>query len=39
VRLQRHIPAPLELAGHQPIAGIDSIVLSACMRGLEACLL
>lgn len=33
------VPAPLKLAGHQAISGIDSIVLSAGMRGLIACLL
>src|SRR6266851_2574062 len=34
--LQCLVPAPLELAGHQTIGGIDSIVLPARMRGLEA---
>ena len=37
--LQRLVPAPLELASHQTIGGIDSIVLPARMRGLEARLL
>src|SRR5712671_2040938 len=35
--LQRLVPAPLELTGNQTIGGIDSIVLPARMRGLEAC--
>jgi hypothetical protein len=32
--LQRLVPAPLKLTGHQTIGGIDGIVLSTGMGGL-----
>jgi hypothetical protein len=32
--LQRFVPAPLKLTGHQTIGGIDGIVLSTGMGGL-----
>ena len=38
-RLQRLVPAALQLAGDEPIGWIDSIVLPAGMGGLIACLL
>lgn len=37
--LQRLIPAALQLAGHQTIGGIDSIILPASMRRREVRLL
>jgi hypothetical protein len=37
--LQRLVPAALQLAGHQTVGGIDSIILPAGMRRREARLL
>jgi len=38
-RLRRLVPAALQLAGDEPVGGIDGIVLAADMGRLVACLL
>jgi len=37
-RCEAFIPSPFELAGDQPIVGINRIVLPACMHRFVACL-
>jgi len=38
LRCEAFIPSPFELAGDQPIVGINRIVLPACMHRFVACL-